>query len=139
MEQNLICPGQLFFSTIKIGSSSFLFKSLKLAVLLLHSIYFQDWTCLIHTICQRNNIRFCQNNWWWNSKFLGIQFQKKNIGFSFWFPPPPGWGWLTNCLKVPGHISFVCSKSLTYIYPNTPQWKVLSQSLIFYQCCAWEA
>ena len=29
-------------------------------------------------------------------------------------------GWLTNCLKVSGHISFVFSESLTYIYPNTP-------------------
>ena len=43
------------------------------------------------------------------------------IGWLFFFRfENPARGWLTNCLKVSGHISFVFSKSLTYIYPNTP-------------------
>ena len=49
------------------------------------------------------------------------KFKSNNLDlhFYFQFETQGGSGWLTNCLKVSGHISFVFSASLTYIYPNT--------------------
>ena len=54
------------------------------------------------------------------------------IGWLFFFRfENPARGWLTNCLKVSGHISFVFSQSLTYIYPKTPPKTMESALTVF--------
>ena len=46
------------------GCKTFIWFSSNSSQFLLQPICFSDWKCLIQTICQRNKIRFWQNNRW---------------------------------------------------------------------------